>query len=256
MSSPVDRRSALALLGVSALSAACDVAPAAPRVAPESTAPAQRAPSPSSPPALSVEVWHDTVCPWCRIGLHNLGVALDGLRDRGVAAVYRPFLLEPDAPPGGEDLRERLGRRYGAERLAGMFSNVSQAGARYGVRFDWERVRTAPQTAPSHALIEFAPEGRKRAVLDALHLAYFEQGRDIGDAGVLASIASELRLSESSAREAVTNAEVLASIRRRAAEAAARGIAGVPHFVIGGRTLHGAQGPDELRGAIEAALRA
>ncbi len=250
MSSPLGRRSVLGL-AASAMASACDVAPAAPRPAPEPTAraAAHRAPS------LTVAVWHDTVCPWCRIGLHNLGVALDALRDRNVVAAYHPFLLEPDAPLQGEDLRERLGRRYGAERLASMFASVSEAGARYGVRFEWDRVRTAPQTAPSHALLEFAPEGRKRAALDALHRAYFEQGQNIGDASVLASIAGELRLSESAARDAVTARDAIGSVRRRAAEASARGITGVPHFVIGGRELHGAQGPDELRAAIEAALR-
>jgi predicted DsbA family dithiol-disulfide isomerase len=236
----LDRRSLLALLGASAL-AAC-----------ESDRPGP-APAPAAP-ALRVEVWHDTVCPWCRIGLHNLGVALDRWTGSALAAVYHPFLLEPDAPAAGEDLRERLGRKYGAARLPEMFARVSAAGARYGVRFDWDRVRRAPLTVGSHALIAHAPEPRRRAVVAAVHRAYFEEGTDIGDTRALASLAAAAGLDEAAALRAIEDPAAVAVVRRGAAEATARGIDGVPHFVIGARTLHGAQSPEALAEALSAAL--
>lgn len=203
--------------------------------------------------ALRVEVTHDTVCPWCRIGCHNLHVALDALGPREVEVVYRPYLLEPDLPPQGADLRERLGKKYGPERVASMFTGVTQAGAKYGVRFDFDRVRVAPQTAPSHALIAWAPEGRRRALVTAIHLAYFEQGENIGDPAVLASLARGVGLDADAALAAARDAARLASVRQLATAAQSGGVRGVPHFVIGARELHGAQSPEALREAMQGA---
>lgn len=244
----MERRAWMKLLGAAAL-ASCQAEPAA-RARPAVT------PTPSAPPALRVEVWHDVVCPWCRIGLRNLSVALDGWRGPAVAAVYHPFLLEPDAPPGGYDLREQLGRKYGAERVPSMFDRVTAEGASYGVRFAWDRVRRSPPTAPAHALVDWAADDRRRDLVERVHRAYFEQGRDLGDASVLASLATEAGLDAGAARAAVTDPARVAGVRRRAAEASARGISGVPHYVIGAQTLQGAQSPEAIRAAIEGALRA
>jgi len=65
-------------------------------------------------PVVRVEVWHDTVCPWCRIGLHNLEVAATQVTNAKVEIVHHAFLLEPNAPAEGEDLRGRLAGRVGS----------------------------------------------------------------------------------------------------------------------------------------------
>lgn len=216
--------------------------------------------APAEPPALAtpvrVEVWHDTLCPWCRIGLHGLNVALDGLAEPPVEVVHHPFLLDPDAPAEGRDLRENLGAKVGADRVEAMFERAAQVGAAFGVRFDWASVRKSPATAPSHALIEWAPAAKRGAVVEAIQRAYFEQGRDIGDPAVLAAIAREQGLDEAQARVAVTDPQRLADVRRRAEEASRSGVRSVPRFVIGGRVIEGAQSPDALRDAIVAAAAA
>jgi predicted DsbA family dithiol-disulfide isomerase len=131
-----------------------------------------------------------------------------------------------------------------------MFSRVTQVGASAGVRFNWDAVRVAPNSAASHALIDWAPSEKKGAVVAAIHRAYFEQGLNLGDPNVLASLARETGLDEAGARAAVTDGQRLAAVRASADEASRRGITGVPFFVIGGRTLNGAQSPEELRAAI------
>jgi predicted DsbA family dithiol-disulfide isomerase len=211
-----------------ALATACVVAPAAPA-----------APAPVT--TVRVDVWHDTVCPWCRIGLHNLDAALDGFTAARVEVVHHAFLLDPDAPAGGTDMREHLAQKVGADRLDSMLARVSQAGAPYGVRFNWDAVKTLPNTTASHALIEWAPPARRPAVIAAIQRAHFEDGRNIGDADA--------------ARAAVTDPARLAAVRAAAEGAARRGISGVPHYEIGGRALDGAQSPETLRAALEAAAR-
>lgn len=237
----LDRRALLALLGASTLAACDSSSPAAPP-----------APPPPAPRPRRVEVWHDTVCPWCRIGIHNLEVAVDLWRGPAFEVVFRPYLLEPDAPPEGADLREQLGRKYGAARVPEMFERVSRAGAGYGVTFAWDRVRRAPNTVGSHALIAHAPEARRRALVDALHRAYFEEGQDIGSAEVLVAIATAAGLEGAAARRAVADAGGIATVRREAAAARARGIRAVPHFVIGDRTLSGARPHEDFYSAMYA----
>ncbi|MFO0626529.1 MAG: DsbA family oxidoreductase [Polyangiales bacterium] len=239
---PFDRRAMLSLLGASALAACRSAEPDAPPPLP-----------PPAPRPRRVEVWHDTVCPWCRIGVHNLEIAVDLWRGPSFEVVFRPYLLEPDAPPEGADLREHLGRKYGAARVPAMFEDVSRAGAGYGVRFDWNRVRRAPNTVGSHALLAEASDLRRRPLIDALHRAYFEEGADIGDPEKLVSIATTAGLDAAAARRAVTNEAARATVRREAAAARARGIRAVPHFVIGDRTLTGARPHEDFFAAMHAA---
>ncbi len=208
----------------------------------------------ASPPApataaLKVEVWHDLICPWCYIGLHNLGRALDGWQGPAVEVALHPYLLNPDMPPEGRDLRADLARKYPQATPDEMFARVTQAGAAHGVRFDWDKVRTAPDTAPGHALIAAAPAGRWRALVEALHHAYFQRGENLGDAGVLAAVAASAGVDAATSADPVR----LAEVRARAARATAAGLRGVPHFRVGAQTLHGAQSPEALRRALQAA---
>lgn len=207
-------------------------------------------------PRVTVEVWHDVVCPWCRIGLHNLEAVLaaDAATFAHVDVVIHPYLLDPDVPPEGQDLRARLAGKYGAERVEAMFARVARAGAADGVEFRWDRVKVAPNTVPGHALVAWAPADKRLAVLEALHRAYFEEGVDVGDVAVLEAIAVGLGLDGAAARAAVTDPARLAAVRAEAERANALGIHGVPHFVVGGRALHGAQDQEALAAALDAAL--
>lgn len=211
---------------------------------------APKPPAPPAGPVVRVEVWHDTVCPWCRIGLHNLDAATEGLQGARVEVVHHPFLLEPNAPPEGSDLRSHLAQKFGADRVDAMLARVSQAGAPYGVKFNWAAVTHSPNTVVSHALIDWAPPEKRRAVVAAIQKAHFEEGRDIGDVSVLAAIARDAGLDEAAAHAALADPARLARIRSEANAASQRGISGVPYYVIGGRVLNGAQSPDTIRSAI------
>ena len=128
-------------------------------------------------PTVRVDVWHDTVCPWCRIGLHNLDAVVAASKDVRVDVVHHPFLLDPETPPGGRDFRAHLGAKFGGvERLEPMFQRVSAAGAPYGVRFAWDKVRVSPDTTMSHSLIAWAPVEKRAALVDVIHQAHFEDG--------------------------------------------------------------------------------
>jgi predicted DsbA family dithiol-disulfide isomerase len=216
---------------------------------------APKAKEPPPGPTVRVDVWHDTVCPWCRIGLHNLDTAIAGFQGARVEVVHHAYLLEPDAPPEGSDLRAHLAQKFGPNRVDAMLSRVSQAGAPYGIKFDWNAVAFSPSTAASHALIAWAPAEKRAAVVAAIHRAHFEEGKNLGDVNVLAAIARAAGLDEAAARAAITDPTRLAAVRAEAGNAAQRGISGVPHFEIGGRVLQGAQSPETIREALAGAVK-
>ncbi len=201
-------------------------------------------------PVVRVDVWHDTVCPWCRIGLHNLEAAVKAQPGVKVEVVHHPFLLQPDAPLQGVDLREHLAQKYGLTDVNQMFSRVSQVGAQYGVTFRWDLVRRMPNTAASHALLTWAPAEAKGRVLEGLHRAYFDEGRDIGDVEVLVVIATSAGLEAVAARKVMTDSQALLAVQRSAQEASQQGVNGVPYFLVGGVALNGAQSPERLGQAI------
>jgi len=248
----MNRRAFLKFTGVMALCACTREQPAS--AARDAGAPAA-APSAAQATRLQIDVWHDMSCPWCRIGLHNLGQVLSAWSGPPVALLLHPFLLEPGAPAEGTDLRAMLTAKYGDVSVEQIFSRVTQVGAQYGVRFDWDKVRVAPQTAASHALLAAAPPERQRALLESLHRAYFEQGLNIGDVQVLATASEAAGLTAEFARSIATDSKRLSDVRAQAAWASSSGVRGVPYFQIGGQTLQGARSPEELRAALQALAR-
>lgn len=219
---------------------------AAPSAAPSASAASARS-------AVTVTVFHDLICPWCRIGLHNLERVLAGWSGPTPRLDLRPNLLNPNTPPEGTDLRRELEAKYGAGSSSRMFERVTQAGARAGVSFAWERITVSPSTIPGHALIDAAPEDKKRPLLQALHEAYFSEGVNIGATDALIALAEPIGIPAAEVKRIVEDPRQLAKIRTQAQEAIALGVRGVPNFRIGGATLSGAQPVETLRRAIEAA---
>lgn len=201
---------------------------------------------------MRIDVFHDTVCPWCRIGKRNLDLALVEWDAPGVIVRWRPFLLDPSVPEEGVDFRAYMAGRKGVENLPSMFEAVRRAGTTVGLDFRFDRVRFATNTILSHRLIAVAPEERRSDLIDAIHRAYFEAGRDIGDPETLVAIAAEVGLDPDSIRSALEGDQGAMAVQEEVATARAMGIAGVPLMVLDGqRVVSGARSTD----AIVAALR-
>jgi predicted DsbA family dithiol-disulfide isomerase len=85
--------------------------------------------------------------------------------------------------------------------------------------------------------------------------AFFIEGRDIGDVGVLTGLAGEVGLDEKEFGDALRSRNYreahLRALRHAYGEA---GVSGVPLFVIGRHTLSGVQDRGTLETVIEAEL--
>jgi predicted DsbA family dithiol-disulfide isomerase len=204
---------------------------------------------------LTVDVVSDVVCPWCLIGARRLEQALEKIPELEVELTFHPFLLDPSVPPEGVDLRERLTRKYGVPAES-MFGRVEGAARESGIPLDFAKVTRSVNTIGAHTLLRHALDrGTQRALAHALFDAYFLEGKDVGQADVLAAIAVRHGFEADEALALVTDERERAITKREAMEMAAQGISGVPFFIFERRlAVSGAQSVETLQRAIEKAL--
>lgn len=202
----------------------------------------------------TITVMSDTICPWCYVGKRKLDAALAILSADGLETdvEWKPFLLNPDMQAGGVDRRAYRSAKFGSwARSQALDHQVASAGAAFGLAFNHELMERTPNTTLSHVLIALArQEGGswlQDKIVEALFAAYFTNGRDVGDADVLATIASEVGMDRAFTLKALANSDRADFIRLEDAAAKQLGIRGVPAFAAGGRVLaSGAQDPVTL----------
>lgn len=195
----------------------------------------------SAPPGTRIDIVSDAICPWCYIGKRQLESALALLAPEGLRFTvhWNPFQLNPDMPKEGVERAAYRAAKFGsAERCAEIDARVTQAARAVGLDFHLDRIARTPNTLDAHRLIWFAgTKGAQDAVVEALFAAYFVNGGDIGNSGVLAQTAASWGLDAEEVRGFL--AGDLADAEMRAADRAAReaGVNGVPSFFLDGYSL-------------------
>ena len=96
-------------------------------------------------------------------------------------------------------------------------------------------------------------ESGGQSIHDRLYTAYFVDGRNIGDVGVLVELAGSVGLSEDEARRVLVERRFRAAVDADWSLSTRIGVTGVPTFVAGGHQVVGAQPEDVLRRLVETA---
>lgn len=212
--------------------------------------------NPATPVRLRIDFVSDVVCPWCAVGLASLEQALERTRGEIEADLrFHPFELNPDMPPGGEDVAGHLQRKYAlpAAQLDASQALLRQRGAELGFPFDLEKRRRIYNTFDAHRLLHWAGlEGRQRALKHALLRAYFSEGRDVSDHDTLVDIAAHAGLSPQRARAILASGEYADDVRALEQYFLQHGIQAVPAVIFEGRHLVSGGQPVEV---FEGALR-
>lgn len=195
---------------------------------------------------IALEIYSDPVCPWCYIGKVALERAMEARPDHQFAITWHPFQLNPDMPTEGMDRQEYLELKFG-DRLVEAYGPIVKRAEALGLELNLPAITRQPNTLAAHGLIHWAGlEGKQNAAVSALFRAYFQQGRDIGSRDVLLDLAAGIGMNaDLTARllDAGADRDALADADRTAR---ARGIQGVPFFVVAGQhAVPGAQ-PTEL----------
>jgi predicted DsbA family dithiol-disulfide isomerase len=196
---------------------------------------------------MKIDIISDTICPWCFIGKRRLARTLAMRPQPSVEISWRPYQLNPEMPVEGMDRARYLANKFGGTgRADKMYDRIRAAGLEEGIDFHFERIRRTPNTVNSHRLIAFAGEhGVQDAVVEALFTAYFVEGSDIGDKGVLADIAAAAGLRRAEVIAYLGGDENRARILAEDEHVRLMGVTGVPCFVIDERyAVSGAQSPE------------
>ena len=131
----------------------------------------------------------DVSCPWCIIGLRGLEIALERIGDDiAPEFVFHPFELNPDMPPGGQDIGEHIAEKYGSspEERKSNGAMIRQRAADVGFAMADRSDGRIYNTFDAHRLLHWAREdGKQLALKHRLFTAYFTDGEAPEDHDVL-----------------------------------------------------------------------
>ncbi len=156
-----------------------------------------------------------------------------------------PFELRPEPQPTLRPEGEYLQRAWA--------QSVYPIARRMGVPITLPPVSPQPHTHLAFEGYQFAREhGKGNEYNERVLEAFFVEGRDIADVGVLAAIAGEVGLDERAFEEALRTRRYREAHHRALRHAYEEAnVTGVPMFVIGGQILTGLQDRETLEAAID-----
>ncbi|KAJ5171757.1 hypothetical protein N7492_004350 [Penicillium capsulatum] len=220
---------------------------------------------------FKVQIISDSVCPWCYVGFRRLSRAIAAHRGTHpgdtFSLIWKPFYLNP-ASPGypGVNKREMYNLKFGAERVAAMFTRLSAVGQAEDINFQYGG--NTGSTRDSHRLIWYAGQeemkreaevqapasgsavgGLQSRVVEKLFRAYFEEEKNITDSAVLLDAAVNAGLDRDEVQKLLDSDAGGAEVDAEAQTASRRLVTGVPYFTVQGR--YAVEGADEPETFLE-----
>lgn len=205
---------------------------------------------------IKIDLFTDTVCPWCLVGAERLDQAIAALPDDVVVEVENhPFYLDPTTPEEGVVVADMLREKYGRDPNE-MWERVESEARKSGIALDLSKQPRSFPTRKGHTLVRLAKaKGTQHALANAIAWAYFMDHELINDDDVLAGIAEKHGFTRDEALAAVRDERELAITHQQAIAAAQQGIQGVPFFVFDNKfALSGCQPQEMFERAFEYAL--
>lgn len=164
---------------------------------------------------------------------------------RAVTVSWKPFIIDPNTEPGGEDYQDYNRRRWGSD---GWTRSLRAKGEKVGAPFaNWQ---VWPNTLHAHRLMRFAGEAKGSELKGALFEACYEQGKNISsieclvEVGVGCGVGTAEELSDF-LRSDADSREVMLECR----SASQSGVNGVPYFIVDGDAV---DRPFGVSGALDA----
>ena len=208
---------------------------------------------------VKIDYVSDIACPWCAVGLGGLEQAIKKIGDAFEAEVhFQPFELNPDMPPGGQDVFEHLTQKYGktAEQVRATQNDIKARAAAVGYPFHPEGRKHVYNTFNAHRLLHWAGAEHgahaQHRLKHELLVTYFQLAVNLDDAQNVLDAVNRAGLDISRAAQILASDEYAAEVRAQQRKYTSMGIQSVPSIIINDKyLLQGAQ-PAE---AFEQALR-
>lgn len=195
---------------------------------------------------ITLEVFSDYVCPFCRLAEPALHQLLAERTD--VNVIWRSFELRPNTVPPLDPNAEYLQRVWEA--------SVLPLAAKLGVTMKLPPVQ--PRTRRTHEAAHWARSiGRFDEYHSALLAAFFERGENIGEVDTLVALAGSLGMPGDALRRALVAREFEQVVIDDEENARHTDVGSVPAFVAEGRFgVIGVQPVEVLRELVDRAREA
>ena len=208
---------------------------------------------------IKIDYVSDIACPWCAVGLGGLEQAINKIGDAFEVEVhFQPFELNPDMPPGGQDVFEHLTQKYGktVEQVRATQNEIKSRAAAVGYPFHPEGRKHVYNTFNAHRLLHWAglecgAQAQHRLKRELL-VTYFQLAVDLDEPQNVLDAVNRAGLDSKRAADILATDEFSAEVRAQQMKYTSMGIHSVPSIIINDKyLLQGAQ-PAE---AFEEALR-
>jgi predicted DsbA family dithiol-disulfide isomerase len=193
---------------------------------------------------MQIDVYSDTICPWCFLGKRRLELAVASRPQYDTRVRWRPFELNPELPLDGMGRASFLASRgVNAQRAAEIDAELVRLGAASGIAFRFDLIQRVPNTRFSHLLLAYAARhGRQSEVKDRIMRGYFEEGINIGEIDELVRLGVQAGLPERESKQALIIRSGQDGVVAAERHATLLGITGVPSFIFDSQyTISGAQ---------------
>lgn len=192
---------------------------------------------------VKIDFVSDISCPWCAIGLSALAAALAQVQAELEAQVHvQPFELNPQMPPGGQDIGEHLTQKYGStpEQQAQIRATIGQRGADVGFSFNPDGRGRIYNTFDAHRLLHWAgvtDASKQLALKKALLTACHTERQEMDSHEVLLAAVAQVGLDVAQAKGVLASDAFAAEVRAAQAYYHDLGIHSVPAVIINDRHL-------------------
>lgn len=200
--------------------------------------------------AITIEMFSDFICPFCYIGfatVRKLKPEFD------LAIAWRGFQIHPEWPAEGMPAAE-FRREMSPETRRAIWTRIQAMAEEAGCAMKPPELLT--NSRPALEVAEFAAEiGKGEVFEERVFRAYFSEGLNIGQPGVVADLATEVGIDRGELSGAIESSRYAMRIKNNAMIAHNRNVDGVPTFFIGEYPLVGAQGTDVMRQVLGRYIR-
>ena len=203
---------------------------------------------------ISIDVFSDTICPWCYIGYKRLQNVIDSFSKYKFDITWRPFQLNPEMNTKGLDRQDYLNKKFGNKDNAHLiYKRIEEEGIKIGIHFQFNKIKVTPNSFLSHKLLAYAHKKKKQTqVLESIFYQYFIEGNNIGDLKKLLEIAKQTKIYDNDIENYLLSSDDSNNILNEEKYARDIGITGVPCFILNKEfVLNGAQSEENFIQMIE-----
>jgi len=207
---------------------------------------------------VKIDFVSDIACPWCAVALGALEQALSELGDQvKVELHFQPFELNPQMPPGGQDVIEHLVEKYGVgpKQVRENQAQIRKRAAEVGFAFHPEGRKWVYNTFDCHRLLhwaglEFGSAAQHRLKRELLG-TYFTLAVNLDDPANVLDAVDRAGLDRLRAQEMLTSDEFKEAVREQEKFYLDAGIHSVPAVILNNRLLiQGAQPVEQFKAAL------